>query len=74
VKTQDFCYWLQGFLELRQENKEISVEQVKVIQNHLNLVFQHDIDPKQSGDPVKLQSLHDGKTQPTKQDGPIYRC
>lgn len=34
----NFCYWLQGYMELSPD-KPLSVEQVKIIQDHLNLVF-----------------------------------
>lgn len=34
----EFCYWLQGALELG-GNKSFSEEQVKVLNDHLNLVF-----------------------------------
>jgi hypothetical protein len=33
-----FCYWLQGYFELS-GTKEVSPEQVKIIQEHLALVF-----------------------------------
>ena len=36
----------------------LSLEQVKIIQNHLNLVFVHDLDPKEVEQ--KLQQIHDG--------------
>ena len=44
MNTIDFCYWLQGYFELS-PGTEISKEQAEVIQNHLNLVFKHEIDP-----------------------------
>lgn len=49
---RDFCYWLQGFFEIvENENEEIkdisiSVKQAKIIRAHLNLVFKHEIDPQ----------------------------
>jgi hypothetical protein len=58
--SRDFCYWLQGALELGAATNGLSPEQVKVVQNHLNLVFVHDIDPSIPGDPQKLQEVHDG--------------
>jgi len=35
---QDFCYWLQGFVEL-QDSDSISDKQWLVIKDHLKLVF-----------------------------------
>ena len=44
MNTIDFCYWLQGYFEIS-GTTEINAEQSEVIQNHLNLVFKHEIDP-----------------------------
>ena len=44
MNAVDFCYWLQGNFELN-DVKAMSKEQMQVIQNHLNLVFVHEIDP-----------------------------
>ena len=35
---RDFCYWLQGFFELT-NNNELSEQQIQMIKNHLALVF-----------------------------------
>lgn len=37
--TRDFCLWLHGYLELTPEYKGLSAEQVKIIEDHLDLVF-----------------------------------
>lgn len=48
MTSRDFVYWLQGWFEL---NKTIyhragaSKETMECIQNHLNMVFKHEIDP-----------------------------
>lgn len=63
MKSTEFCYWLQGFFELRnQPNTGISPSQVETIRNHLALVFIHDIDPKAGSPSVQqqLQAVHDG--------------
>jgi len=41
VESTDFIYWLQGALEMNPEmfEKGMSPQQVKTIQDHLNLVF-----------------------------------
>lgn len=48
MKTTEFCYWLQGYFELSGDVGEVglSKRQVDLIQRHLALVFEHDIDPK----------------------------
>lgn len=38
MTPQDFCYWLQGFIEIA-EPKTISEKQLEEIKNHLRLVF-----------------------------------
>jgi hypothetical protein len=84
MKATDFCYWLQGYFELKKANRgapvdlSISQQQAETIMNHLALVFKHDIDPKQ-GTPehqAELQSIHDGRPQigDAGASGEIYRC
>lgn len=72
MKATEFCYWLQGFSELNQAaeqyTKQLTPEQVEIIQRHLTLVFVHDIDP-QAGPPEyqeALNKIHGGST--------LYRC
>ncbi len=36
-----FCYWLQGAFEITDLNS-LTPNQVKIIQNHLNMVFIHE--------------------------------
>lgn len=48
MTSRDFCYWLQGYFEiskLTQGSRTIQDDQVGVIQNHLAMVFKHEIDP-----------------------------
>lgn len=62
MTARDFCYWLQGKLEIDGEPKPLTASQVEVIQRHLSLVFAHDIDPK-AGDEkqqAKLNKIHHG--------------
>lgn len=63
----NFCYWMQGFFEITEVDKEITLtpEQVKMIRAHLNLVFFHAIDPetlkdKSDLEKLKYQKIHDG--------------
>lgn len=51
MTSRDFCYWLQGYFELCDLNLNaepslvLTKDQVKVMRNHLNMVFKHEIDP-----------------------------
>jgi hypothetical protein len=38
MTPENFCYWLQGYMELTPDAK-LTDEQVKVIKEHLQLVF-----------------------------------
>lgn len=71
MTSRDFCYWLlQGFFEISGfgngplDEMSLAPEQAKMIRDHLNLVFKHEIDPSNDGgDPEKrleLQRIHDG--------------
>ena len=39
MNERDFVYWLQGFLELREDKSGLTARQVSVIQDHISLVF-----------------------------------
>jgi hypothetical protein len=39
MKFRDFCYWLQGHLELKNKDDVMSFDQIEIIQQHLNLVL-----------------------------------
>lgn len=53
MTSRDFCFWLQGFFEIDDANKEgiprerlgLTNTQVDMIKKHLALVFVHEIDP-----------------------------
>lgn len=53
VTSRDFCYWLQGFLEISSAGSgtnppvhaPLDGAKLDTIQRHLNLVFKHEIDP-----------------------------
>ena len=42
MNSRDFCYWLQGFFELRGDNAPIDLTAAATIARHLALVFVHD--------------------------------
>lgn len=51
MQSRDFCFWLQGFFEMTQDtadNLSLNSTQVKLIKEHLDLVFRHDTEPVQS--------------------------
>lgn len=58
----NFCYWLQGFFEIREAAGDpsgvVNSKQVEIIKRHLSLVFVHDIDPK-AGPPEHQKKLND---------------
>lgn len=74
MKSTEFCYWLQGFFEIS-DAKTLTPKQVEIIQNHLKLVFYHEIDPSYSDDPKvqeTLQNIHDGKpSKPNRPSGGV---
>lgn len=80
MKSRDFCYWLQGFFEVRRADKNvsqsISLEQVGCIETHLKMVFKHEIDPSH-GDQAhqdELSQIHNpgpGMVSPNSQ---IIKC
>lgn len=62
MTSRDFCFWLQGLFELG-EVSALNEKQTTLIQRHLALVFEHEIDPSMSDDPEvqqRLQDIHDG--------------
>lgn len=63
MRSRDFAYWLQGFFEISNTDT-ITTEQTKIIKNHLNLVFKHEIDPSM-GDEQHQQELNAIHNQPS---------
>lgn len=43
MKAENFCYWLQGYMEL-QNPKQISSKELDDIKAHLRITFKYDID------------------------------
>jgi hypothetical protein len=44
MTSRDFCYWLQGAIELG-SLESMSYDTFEILRNHLNMVFIHEIDP-----------------------------
>jgi hypothetical protein len=83
MSAVEFCYWLQGKLEIDaakhgdagEYTEGLSASQVEVIKKHLALVFVHDIDPKAGGPEVqsKLNKIH-GHTPAPCNKNTTMRC
>jgi hypothetical protein len=41
MTAENFCYWLQGLLELTPDLKALTEAQVKMVRDHLGYVFTH---------------------------------
>lgn len=64
MTSRDFCFWLQGYLEIAQPTS-LEKSEVEMVQKHLNLVFKHEIDPSMGNQKhqKQLNKIHDsGKT------------
>lgn len=57
MTSRDFCFWLQGFLEMTPEGSTIEGANMGKLRAHLNLVFAHEIDPSM-GDKLKQDALN----------------
>lgn len=57
MKSRDFCFWLQGFLEVSKATT-MDAEQVTIMKNHLNMVFKHEIDPSMPDPTGVLTDAH----------------
>lgn len=73
MTSRDFCYWLQGYFEIKRETDSLTSEQTRIIQRHLALVFKHEIDPS-FGDENKQAELNEIHNSNPLDTGKIYRC
>lgn len=83
MTSRDFVFWLQGYFEISKATAKEGVantfpqldkDQINAIQNHLNLVFKHEIDSSIGGDQAELQQIHDGTINELKNRPPGVRC
>ncbi len=79
MTSRDFCYWLQGFIELTPKGR-LDAQQMESVRKHLAMVFKHEIDPSM-GAPEKqiaLDAIHQGPAfDPGGNAAPgggLYRC
>lgn len=75
MTSRDFCFWLQGYLEIDKEAggplKPIDPKQRACIERHLALVFKHEIDPSFPKEQQnELNKTHSGRPDP----GTVLRC
>lgn len=81
MTSRDFCYWLQGYLELQPlargaELGGMSPEQTHAVRSHLALVFKHEIDPN-AGPPAhqtELDKIHSLGADHPGGGLPVFRC
>jgi hypothetical protein len=75
MTARDFCYWLQGYIEISGDPPPLTAAQVDVVRRHLGLVFAHDIDPKAGGPETQkvLNDIH-GITVATHNPNAVMRC
>ena len=64
--SRDFCFWLQGFFEIQDVESSgyvITNAQVRVIKQHLALVFKHEIDTAMGNEEhqQELNEIHNSK-------------
>lgn len=75
MTSRDFCYWLQGYLEISGKGRGsildegIDPEATTMIRKHLDLVFKHEIDPS-FGD----KEMQDALNKIHSDNNPIVRC
>lgn len=67
MRSRDFVYWLQGYFEIVDAAPDdmlgnLCEARVKVIKNHLAMVFKHEIDPSNGTveHNKELSKLHEG--------------
>lgn len=75
MKADNFCYWLQGVLEVAKP-ETLDAEQVEIIKRHLAMVFYNALD-KQAPESkhAGLNTLHAGTMQANPSNSDIlYRC
>lgn len=83
MTSRDFCFWLQGYLEIEGAADQgmatksfgLTTAQTDCVRRHLALVFKHEIDPSMGdkNQQALLDKIHQaGYERPPKD--PIIRC
>ena len=76
MKSTEFCYWLQGLFELANP-VFLTAEQTKLIKQHLDMVFIHEIDKSYPEEQqAALDQAHSDivNASPVPQRQPGMRC
>ncbi len=80
MTSRDFCFWLQGFFEIKSADVTDGVvlekEQIDIIRKHLNLVFKHEIDPSMGDAKMQkeLNEIHDPMAASVPLGEMLIRC
>jgi len=86
MTSRDFCFWLQGYLEISAGGSTpdvpLTAAQVDCVQRHLALVFKHEIDPSMGGSAhqQELNEVHEPTApkpawhRPPGPGGTLLRC
>lgn len=61
MQSRDFCYWLQGAIELGRVSS-LDEGQMVTLRKHLDMVFVHEIDPSMGdeGHRADVRAAHEG--------------
>lgn len=72
MTPENFCYWLQGALEIIPKNQELDITQLTIIRDHLSLVFSK-VTPNRREPTIcnKLSGMLSGMITPTRTE-PTY--
>lgn len=69
MTPEQFCYWLQGAIELNEPMQALKKDQFATVKKHLNLVFLHTLDPQNNETtttkPEVMNDAHGNQ---------VYRC
>jgi hypothetical protein len=87
VTSRDFCFWLQGFLEIQEAAVQPTMTtsnafhaldpmQLQCVKRHLALVFTHEIDPSMgpAQHQASLDKIHAPTTTLPHGGGGLIRC
>lgn len=79
MTSRDFCFWLQGYIELADpDDGGLTSNQLRCVSRHLALVFKHEIDPSVDGSntttKAEYDKLHHAVSQPIDSDSRRMRC
>jgi hypothetical protein len=88
MTSRDFCFWLQGWLEINAAGMpatptaraglfpepHLNTEQLECVRRHLSLVFKHEIDPSLDISVKHKEALDHLHKGTMDLGGPLIRC